>query len=192
MADTIAQELHIDNNDVLRVLNRYWREKIAHVWQVDDMLECARKSGKPITRQDAVDLLHNVFDHHDSSLDVALEDYRLALKSLTEDRYSEVHGIFKVWRKGHLIAHQFGTFPHKMDDNLPDALEFAKTMAKEIPDIPVFVGCESCLSYDTELWLTITLLREETEPIIEEGEVFGLLDFNLTTSTNNSGPNSKE
>jgi hypothetical protein len=29
MADAIAKELHIDNNDVLSILNRYWQDKIA-------------------------------------------------------------------------------------------------------------------------------------------------------------------
>ena len=40
MADAIAKELHIDNNDVLSILSRYWQDKIAHVWQVEDVLEC--------------------------------------------------------------------------------------------------------------------------------------------------------
>ena len=177
MADAIAKELHIDNNDVLSILNRYWQDKIAHVWQVDDMLECARNNGKPITRTDAAGLLHNVFDHHDSSmgiswtsLDVALEDYRLTLKTLTEGKYNEVHGVFKVWRKGNLIAHQFGTYPKMMDGNLPDALAFAKTMAKDIPRVSVFIGLETDVDEDVVPWLTVVLPEGETEPIIEESE----------------------
>ena len=48
MADAIAIELHMStSNDVLRILNHYWQDKIAHVWQVDDMLEAARSAGKP-------------------------------------------------------------------------------------------------------------------------------------------------
>jgi hypothetical protein len=175
MADAISKELHVDNNDVLGILNRYWQDKIAHVWQVDDMLECAHNTGKPITRTDAAGLLHNVFDHHDSSmgiswtsLDVALEDYHFDLKVWPEEKYDEVHGVFKAWRKGSLIAHQFGTFPHKMDGNLLDALECAKAMTKEIPNVPVFIGCETRFSEDTEPWLTIILPEGETEPIIEE------------------------
>ena len=50
----------------------------------------------------------------------------MILKHLPEDQYNEVHGVFKVWRKGNLIAHQFGMFPDKMDGNLPEALAFAK------------------------------------------------------------------
>jgi hypothetical protein len=177
MADAIANELHIEHNSVLGILNRYWQDKIAHVWQVDDMLESAHYSGKPITRPDAAGLLHNVFDHLDSSmgiswinLDVALEDYCLDLKTLTEDQYKDVYGVFKVWRQGNLIAHQFGMFPNKMDGNLPIALEFAKRMAKEIPGTPVFIGCEVQLTDQAEPWLTVILSEGKTEPIIEQSE----------------------
>ena len=177
MADAIARELNVESNDVLSLLNRYWQDKIAHVWQVDDKLESARRAGKPITRTDAAGLLHNVFDHHDSSmgiswtsLDVALEDYHFVLKTWPEEKHSEVHGIFKVWRKGNLIAHQFGMYPKKMDGNLPDALAFAKTVAKETPGVPVFIGLESNPDEDTTPWLTVILPEGETEPIIEESE----------------------
>ena len=177
MADTIAKELHVDNNHVLSVLSRYWQDKIAHIWQVDDMLEAARRAGKPITRADAVELLYNVFYHHDSSLgiswtslDVALEDYHFDLKTLPESTYNEVHGIFKVWRKENPIAHQFGMDPHKLDGNLPDALALAKSMANETACVPVFIGCETDSDEDPAPWLTITVYKGESEPIIEESE----------------------
>ena len=177
MADAIAFELNVESNNVLGVLNCYWQDKIAHVWQVDDILESARHAGKPITRTDATRLLYNVFDHHDSgmgiswtNLDVALEDYHFALKTCPEEKYNEVHGIFKVWRKGNLIAHQFGMVPKKMDGNLPDALTFAKTMAKETPGESVFIGLETDVNEDAIPWLTIILLVGESEPIIKESE----------------------
>ena len=44
MADAIAFELNVTSNNVLGVLNCYWQDKIAHVWQVDDMLESARRA----------------------------------------------------------------------------------------------------------------------------------------------------
>jgi len=175
MADAIAFELNVTSNNVLGVLNCYWRDKIAHVWLVDDMLESARRAGKPITRTDAVGLLHNVFDHLDSSmgiswtnLDVALEDYHFSLKNLPEEKYSEVHGIFKVWRKGNLIAHQLGMVPKMMDGNLSDALALAKSMARETPGVSVFIGLETDVDEDAIPWLTIILPEGETEPVIEE------------------------
>ena len=103
-----------------------------------------------------------------TNLDVALEDYHVVLKTWPEEKYNEVHGIFKVWRKGDLIAHQFGMFPKMMDGNLPDALALAKTMANEIPGVSVFIGLETDVDEDTIPWLTIILPEGETEPVIEE------------------------
>jgi hypothetical protein len=177
MADAISKELHVNNNDVLSILNHYWQDKIAHVWQVDDMLECARNNGKPITRADAAGLLHNVFDHHDSSmgitwtsLDVALEDYHFTLKTWPAEKYNEVHGIFKVWRKGAPMSHQFGIYPNQMDGNLPGALELAKSMARETPDTPIFIGLETDVEEETTPWLTVILTADAAEPLIEENE----------------------
>lgn len=177
MADVIAKEFRLDNNDVLSILNQYWQDKIAHVWQVDDMLECARRAGIPITRTDAAGLLHNAFDHHDSSLgiswmslDAEVEHYRFDLKNWPEEKYDEVHGVFVVWQKGNLVAHQFGSFPHKLDGNLPEALEFAKLRVKENPDQVVFVGCEPMFGEQPNPWLTIRLPEGAIQPIIEESE----------------------
>lgn len=177
MADAIANELHLDSNNVFHILYRYWEDKIAHVWQVDDMLESARRAGKPITRTDAAGLLQNVFDHLDcslgiswTSLECALEDYHFDLKTWPVEKYCEVHGIFKVWRKGNPIAHQFGMVPNKMNGNLPDALALAKSMAKETQGVSVFIGLETDVDEDAVPWLTIILTEGENEPIIEESE----------------------
>ena len=99
MADAVSQQLHVENAAVLRILAAYWQDKIAHVWSVDDMLETARKAGKPITRKDAIELLMQVFDGHDSSiginwtcLEVEVETYHLNFASLPAETYGEVHG----------------------------------------------------------------------------------------------------
>ncbi len=57
MAETIAKELPIDHNDVLRILYRYWTDKIAAVWQVDEVMGTALNVGKPIIREDAQEML---------------------------------------------------------------------------------------------------------------------------------------
>ncbi len=177
MADAIAKELHIESHVVFRVLYRYWEDKIAHVWQVDDMLEAARRAGKPITRTDAAGLLQNVFDHHDSSLgiswttlDVALDDYHFDLKTWPEEKHNEVHGVFKVWQKGNPIAQQLGMYPNKMDGNLPEALTLARKMAKEKPGEVILIGLEDSPNEDTSTWLSVILSRDEIEPIIEDCE----------------------
>jgi hypothetical protein len=176
MAEAIAKELHVDHNDVLGILNFYWQDKIAHVWQVDDMLECARNAGKPITRADAVELLQNIFEDHDSdqgitwlNLELEFQEYHLSFERLPADQYNEVHGVFKVWQEGNPIAHQFGLFPDEVTGNLPKALEFAKSMADEMPNVPVLIGCERPHSDEAEPWLSV--LREKDEmQVSESGE----------------------
>jgi hypothetical protein len=177
MASAISQQLHVENATVLRILADYWRDKIAHVWQADDMLEAARKAGKPITRADAADLIHNVFDMHDSSiginwtcLDVEIEDYRLNFASLPAETYGEIHGVFKVWREHNPIAHQFGIFPNRVDGNFPVALDFAKALAQEHSGQAVLLSCESSAGEETMPWLIVQ--QEENETIsITESEV---------------------
>ena len=107
MADAIAIELHIDNNDVLRVLHRYWQDKIAHVWQADHIVQCAFNMGKPILMEHAVGLLDEVFQFHDSDegirwnmMEDVLRDYRLDFNRLPVEQHDEVRGVFKVWRQG--------------------------------------------------------------------------------------------
>ena len=189
MADAISKELRVHNAEVLNILGRYWQDKIAHVWQVEDVFESARRAGKPITREDAVEILHEVFDHLDSdlgitwmTLDIALEDYKIDFRSLPLDQYSNVHGVFKVWHQADPSVRQFGTFPQKVNGNLPEALAFAKELAKKNLGVPVFVGCEPCHYGEAEAWLTVTLKDGESEPTIEESKALGL----LSSSTNST------
>ena len=175
MADAIAIELHIDNNDVLRVLHRYWQDKIAPLWQVGDLLETALNAGIPITKDDAVAVLKDLFEGHDPelgitwiTLEVALQEYHLEWKRLPEDRYPDVQGVFKVWRKGNLIAHQVGLFPDHIHGNLPKALALAKSLADETPNVPILISCEPRHSEEVEPWLSV--VREEDSIHVEESE----------------------
>ena len=172
MADAIAKELHLEPNTILPNLHRFWHDKIAHVWQVEDIYEAAYRIGKAITREDAIGLLQDVFHHHDSSLgitwdslDAALEDYRLDLAAVPEERLFEVHGIFKVWFAGNLIAHQFGLDPNQMEGNLPEALSQARQMAKDHPGERVHLGLED----NPDPWLTLTMRDDEIH--IEEYKI---------------------
>jgi hypothetical protein len=177
MAEAIAKECHVDHNDVLRVLGQYWQDKIAHVWQVEDVLEAAHRVEKPITREDALLILQEVFHSLDSemgitwlTLDVALEEYALEFHQLMPETCNQVVGVFEVWRLHDPISTQFGLFPDQMDGNLPEALEFAKHLARQVPGVPVHLGCERFASEETEPWLTILLKDGQTEPTIEESE----------------------
>ena len=166
MADAIAKELHLEPNAILPSLHRFWQDKIAHVWQVEDISETAYRLGKAITREDAIGLLQDVFHHHDSSLGItwdsleaALEDYRLDLTALPEERLPEVHGIFKVWRAGDLIAHQFGLYSNQMDGNLPEALAMARQMAKDQLGTQIHLGLED----NSDPWLTLIMIDDEIQ-----------------------------
>ena len=175
MADSIASELHIPNEDVLRILHHYWQDKIAPLWQVGDLLDTALNMGKPITKEDATQVLKDLFDGHDPelgitwiTLEVALQEYQLDWKRLPEDRYPEVQGVFKMWRKGNLIAHQVGLFPNHIHGNLPKALALAKSLADETPNVPILIGCEPRHSEEVGPWLSV--VREEDSIHVEESE----------------------
>jgi len=166
MASAISTELHIPNEDVLRILHHFWQDKIAPIWQVDDLLETALNAGIPITKDDAVAVLKDLFEGHDAelgitwaTLEVALQEYHLNFNQLSEDRYPDVYGVFKVWRKGTLIAHQVGLFPDHIHGNLPKAIALAKSLADETPNVPILVGCEPRHSEEIEPWLSV--IREE-------------------------------
>ena len=166
MADAISQKLHMKNNDVLRILHQYWNDKIALTWHVQDMLNAALNVGKPITQADAGALLYSMFEDHDpdvgiswQTLEIELQEYHLNLERLPEDQYAEVQGVFKVWRKGDLIAHQVGLFPNCIQGNLPKAIALAKSMADEAPDVPILIGCEPHHCGTVKPWLSI--MREK-------------------------------
>lgn len=173
MAEAIGRECHVDHNDVLHVLGQYWQDKIAHVWQVEDVLEAAHRAEKPITRADARGILEQVFHDLDSELgitwqtiDNALDQYTLAFHELTPESYKQVVGVFEVWRLHDPISTQFGLFPDQVDDNLPEAMEYAKGMARQVPGVLVFLGPERYASEVNEPWLTFLAVDEHNEPVI--------------------------
>ncbi len=178
MADALSNELHIPNHDALAVLSRYWEDKIAPVWSVDDVYECAHRAEKPITRELAIEVLERAFDKHDAeygiswiTLDVTLEEYSLDFNTLSPEQYGEVHGVFCVWRKFDPFNHQFGFYPNEEVGNLPEALEFAKKLAREVPGVPVCIACELYASEGLEPWISVLVEEDGSEPIIEEGEI---------------------
>jgi hypothetical protein len=174
MAEAVSKKCNVCVTDALSALTGYWQDKIAHVWQVEDLLETACQAGKPITCQAALELLKSVFDDHDSALgitwqtlEVALNDYRLSFADLTAETYSEVHGVFKVWREHDPIAHQFGVFPNRVAGNFPPALDFARALAREHSGVAVLVSCESSTREETRPWLIIRQEDNKSISILE-------------------------
>jgi hypothetical protein len=175
MADAISSELHVPNEDVLRILHGYWQDKVAPLWQVGDLLGAALKAGVPITKEDAVEVLKDLFEGHDPelgitwiTLEVALQEYHLDWKRLPEERYADVQGVFKVWRKGSPIAFQVGLIPDDIRGNLPKAITLAKSLADQIPNVPILIGCEPRHSEEVEPWLSV--VREETGTEVQVSE----------------------
>lgn len=161
MAETISQRCGVRVDQAMNALTHYWQDKIAHVWQVEDVLESAIQAGKPITHTDAAELLKQVFDGHDSSLGIswttiecALEDYRLDFARLSEAQYAEVCGVFQVWRRGNPVCHQFGLATKDVERNLPEALAFARQLAIDHPDDTICLGCGP----DVTPWLLVRWL----------------------------------
>lgn len=178
MAEAISQKCNIRVDDVKSALAAYWQDKVAHVWQADDMLEAACQAGNPITRMAAAELLKDLFDLHDSSrgitwasLEEALGEYRLGFSSLLLEQYGAVHGVFTVWREHDAIAQQFGLFPKKTDGNFPDALDFARSLAQAHPHQIIFLGCESSLGKDISPWLIIRQEDNQAITITESEEL---------------------
>ncbi len=161
MAETISQHCGVRVDHAMNALIHYWQDKIAHVWQVDDVFESAIQAGQPITRADAIELLKQVFDGHDSSLGIswttiecALEDYHLDFARLSEAQYADVCGVFQVWRRGNPVCHQFGLAPGDVERNLTEALAFARQLALDHPDDTVCLGC----GQNTTPWLFVRCL----------------------------------
>ena len=161
MAEILSQRCGVPVDHAMNALIHYWQDKIAHVWQVEDVLESALQAGQPITRTDAIELLKQVFDGHDSSLGIswttiecALEDYHLDFARLSEAQYADVCGVFQVWRRGNPVSHQFGLAPKDVERNLPDALVFARQLALDHPDDTVCLGC----GQNTTPWLFVRWL----------------------------------
>jgi hypothetical protein len=173
MAETLSAKCNIRVDEAMNALIGYWQNKIAVVWDTDDVLEAAHRAGKPIIRTDAVELLKEVFDHHNPeqglnwlTIEIALDDYQLNFAHLAREQYPEVHGVFKVWRRQSPIAHQFGVHQLKTDGNLPDALDYAAAMAKAHPGEAIFISCEPTLEKPVLPWLRMFMGEDQTEPAI--------------------------
>jgi hypothetical protein len=177
MALAVSRKCHADLHQVMAALCEYWQDKIAHVWEVADLLECAARAGKPITRADAGCLLDQIFDHLDSelgitwlTLEVALEDYQLDFKALPQGDYNQVSGLFRAWRQGCPDTQDFGTFPEQIEGNLPEALALAVKWACEVPGTTIFVGCLRQDDQAPPPWMTVLLKPGESAPLIAEAE----------------------
>lgn len=172
-----------------RQVRRHFRQTFVPEVEDDLMLFhhlTACKHGQPITREAAITVLQQIFDHLDSSqgiswttIEVALEDYYLDLSSLTAEQHAQVAGAFKVWDESEENNQTFGgQGMESPTGHFPEALAYAIGLAKQNPGQPVTIGCVPMLSYlevvpclmvlqkagqDTPTITTILLLPQESE-----------------------------
>ena len=55
-------------------LERYWSDKIAIVWTVEDVHRAANEREIALTAEEANQVLRHVFDHHDAQCGIKWED----------------------------------------------------------------------------------------------------------------------
>jgi len=69
----LIQENQIDN--ALTVLEKYWENSIAIVWDIEDVFDRAEDLGKKVTEEQAQDILKDVFRKLDASQGVTWETF---------------------------------------------------------------------------------------------------------------------
>jgi hypothetical protein len=85
MADSINKMLGSHGNELLKkaieeTISSYWEDKIAVVWQADDVMGLAADRGKNISKDQAVDILHSMLDNHDACYGISWDtiDYHIS------------------------------------------------------------------------------------------------------------------
>jgi hypothetical protein len=60
---------------IMRLFEDYWEDKIALVWTVDDVLDCADRIGIDITESHAKEVLDIVLHRHDANYGVSWDTF---------------------------------------------------------------------------------------------------------------------
>lgn len=165
MSDAIFAKLHPQSTaawrpkewqDIMAALEDYWREKIAHVWVADDLIDHACNSGFPLTRSHAVNLLKDIGNSIDCENGVTWQhienaywdDRDFHLRDLVDaDLASTVLGCFRVW-----IEDDFGGVSDQKDfgcsedgafiveGNFAPALDYARELARQNPGLIAYLA----------------------------------------------------
>ena len=57
-----------------KILKRYWRDKIAIVWDVEDVHRAANERELALTDNEAAEILKDLHDHHNAQYGIKWED----------------------------------------------------------------------------------------------------------------------
>jgi hypothetical protein len=90
-----------------QILERFWRDKIALVWDIADIHTSANEAGVALTEQEAIKLLNELHHHHNKQdglrwedLTAYIEEYALGRKlTKRELKWFEEQGILTIRRK---------------------------------------------------------------------------------------------
>ena len=138
MQAAVARCLGIPDRDprfaeIKTALEGCWERKIAIVWCMDDVIDVARKLGKPITENGAREILDDLLDDHDPEYGVTWQHIENAVSAFDgidlvalypRDRY-EVFGCFRVrWLDNSVL------YDAKDAPNFAYAVSLAEQMAQ--------------------------------------------------------------
>lgn len=136
-----------------KVLDDYWKDKIAHIWSTEEIIITAKRIGVPINYDHALTILNIVEKNIDSQYGVSWSDIESALESnrmeFSEDlNFSNFYGAYyvrnplKEYPEDYL---QFGDvfndpFDNSETDNLQIAIQFAKELSARNLGITYEIG----------------------------------------------------
>ena len=63
-----------------KILERYWSDKIALVWEVEDVYRAANEQEVALNRREAIELLHDLGHHYNPQYGIKWQDLTEAIK----------------------------------------------------------------------------------------------------------------
>ncbi len=63
-----------DNNRAKQILEKYWSDKIALIWELDDVFRAANEKELALTKEEAKKILRELHDHHNKQYGIRWED----------------------------------------------------------------------------------------------------------------------
>jgi hypothetical protein len=159
-------------------LDAYWQDKIAAVWSVDDVILAAQQKGRPITRVDALNILHHIFHQLGREPGISISTLQIAIEEYSDfdicdyaeggDRAAEadqVLGAFRVFLRGDTRRTDFdrrGPWDFIASGNFVPALASAENLACRYPRREVVLAS---LDYAGEEIAQLILQGDEVETI---------------------------
>lgn len=75
----------VNFNDAKKVLEDYWSDKVAVVWEIDDILWKAQEDGKLVTEEEAKDVLNRMLNKHDATIGINWDTIGFYIEDYPDD-----------------------------------------------------------------------------------------------------------